>query len=185
MHLSPEEMEEFLEESAKEFQKDTQFLVEQGWVKTDKTEIDGKKFFSVWRSPDGKEYPHQNSMFDANYRFAIEVAESDLVKKCGFKKFDVNIDYSYLDDPEPSLLYFYVHPENNYCYDPTTASMMVRYKIKESEVAQSSFKIAQRVNEIIADKNITPTEDVVLTIEAYRDSNTQEILYRYKGIEFK
>ena len=50
--------------------------------KTDKNEFDGKKVFSVWESPDGVEYVHQNHLF-ADHKLAIDKAESDFIKKFG------------------------------------------------------------------------------------------------------
>lgn len=73
---------QLIELSAQKFQEDTQYLLDNGWIRTDKKEIEGESVFSVWVGPDGKEYGHQNYLFGGtSWKSAIEKAESDLVHK--------------------------------------------------------------------------------------------------------
>lgn len=89
--LNEEQAEAFLKECEKQYDLDTQFLLDHGWT---------KKEGVVWISPKGEEFSHDWGFFGDHTR-AIHKAKHDIVLDSGFTQFEIQV---FNDDDKPKNL---------------------------------------------------------------------------------
>lgn len=178
-------IEDFLNECKNKFQEDTQFLVDQGWTQTDEKELNDEKVFSVWVSPEGKKYYHQSHLFGStNLTSAIDKAESDYIRKCGFKDFTL---FEYCPEIVEELnngweaYAMYVHP-NGRVYTYVEAVEIARFNNMKDLDSELCCPKTNQIQKIITDNNIIPTENTRLYVDFVLED--KEIhFYKFNKVE--
>lgn len=187
MNLKGDELTKFLEGTAEKFKEDTEFLLEQGWQCTDEKSINGEEVFSVWLSPDGKKYAHQNELFGGNWIAAIDRAESDFIVKQGFKVFDLYSTCPELSDEFNlrrsntdsvwKVCSMLIHPKSNLVYGYSEAVYLARY-YDMNDPNKISPK-TQQIQEIIAENKLPISENSSLYVEFVKEDK-KNYFYRFR-----
>lgn len=194
--MSPDvNVEELLNECAEIFKSDTQFLIDQGWQKTDKTEINGEKVFSVWISPSGEECAHQTHLIGGNFNEAINVAQSELIKKMGFKAFSLRVwcpefdleSNQRLHDSEDGWdnKYYAIHPVSHKVYTWMEAVFIARYnEMKDlDETTGGICKQTIQIQQIIDEQQIQPQEDMDLYTHFVPENGNH--VHKFHDVKYK
>lgn len=199
MNLTEEQFSEMLDELEKKFADDTQFLLDEGWIKTDESEVDGEKIFSVWICPtDKRKYVHQCSMIGSSkWKFAIDKAESNYIKKCGFVDFTVSTTCPELDeefnkrhaskiggenDIWDKQIYF-IHSQSNRIYSWIEARDIARFGNMQDLPENCLCRKTNEIQKILDEQNIIPRKDMTLYLNFVIEDG-EEHFYRFFKIGY-
>lgn len=178
--------EEFIKETGKRFQEDTEFLTQQGWKKIEKTELGGEKVFSVWIHPEtSEEYGHQNCLLQSNsWQSAIDRAEYDLIKELGWEEFVIIKHYPQIKKfrREGGEYGYFIHPKTRRAYHYLEAIYIARF-CDNDDTDRPTCQMTKEIQAILDEQKIDPKFDMRLHVKFLKPEGKDKNEYSFEKLE--
>lgn len=162
MKFSGEELEQFFKELKKEHDKNTEWLIQRGWKKTEEYHAEPNRSLksNVWVSPKGKRAVHTIDLIAFKHLpQAIDVATRDFLEEKGWKKVTIVKKTPLLDETQRWC--HYLHPTSNKVYSFLEAEDIARFNNNDDSLAEECLSpLTNRLNEDLKDIQVEEENEI-------------------------